>query len=182
MGSAFSTVASSLKKESSNLENLRYKIDFAYTKLEESVNNYIKTENGIKETIIIYKKSESSEQKNENSNEDNSTIETYNYTYSEDNIKVPIDTQFLDKNACLEMAERIIAEHGENGKCNGMSKKRIAKELFAHAVGYYTAETLINLGIDLDFIQGISESGEDADIGLGDGLDVHYNLIWYLFP
>ena len=78
------------------------------------------------------------------------------------------------------MAERIIAEYGENGTCNGMDKERIAKELYAHAIGYYAAESLENCGLDGDFIQGIKESGEVADIGLGDALDMHYNVIWYL--
>lgn len=64
------------------------------------------------------------------------------------NIQVPIDIKFLNKNSCLAMADRIIAEHGENGECNGMSRKRIAKELYAHAIGYYTGSALEGAGLD----------------------------------
>ena len=106
-------------------------------------------------------------------------IDNYEYTYAEDNIQVPIDIKFLDKNSCLAMADRIIAEHGENGKCNGMSRKRIAKELYAHAIGYYTGSALEGAGLDSDFVEGLMTSGEVADIGIGDGLELHYNIIWY---
>ncbi|MBD5095542.1 MAG: hypothetical protein HDT40_00810 [Lachnospiraceae bacterium] len=106
-------------------------------------------------------------------------VDNYDYTYYEDNIAVPINIEFLDKNTCLIMAERIIAEHGEDGMCNGMNKKRIAKELYAHAIGYYTGTALEGYGIDGDLVQSLMESGEVADIGLGDGLDTHYNLIWW---
>lgn len=188
MGGAFSTITGSLKDTSSELENLRKKVIFANTILAESVSCYIKTETKIKENKIKLnekksdEKSETSTKSNDKTTNNEDSIDNYDYTYSEDNIAVPIDKKFLDKDTCLEMAERIINEHGENGECNGMSKKRIAKELYAHAVGYYASETLQSLGIDGDFIQDISESAEVADIGLGDGLDVHYNLIWYLIP
>lgn len=108
-------------------------------------------------------------------------VAQYEYSYSKDNITVPIDIRFLNKKTCLDMAERIIAEHGENGTCNGMDKKRIAKELYAHAIGYYSASTLEKLGIDGDFVQGVKESGEVADIGLGDDLDIQYNIVWNIF-
>ncbi|MDO5127346.1 MAG: hypothetical protein Q4D54_06330 [Eubacteriales bacterium] len=101
------------------------------------------------------------------------------YTYSDDNIQVPISIEFLDKENCMAMAERIMEEHGQDGKCNGMTVRRMAKEIYAHALGYYFATDLQSLGIDNDFLQGMAESGVVADLGLGDGLDVHYNILWY---
>ncbi len=106
-------------------------------------------------------------------------VDNYEYTYSQDDIAVPIHIEFLDKNTCLAMAEKIIEEHGSDGQCNGMSKKRIAKELYAHAIGYFAGAALEGYGIDGDIVQDIMESGEVANIGLGDGLDLHYNLIWF---
>lgn len=108
-----------------------------------------------------------------------SFIDNYEYTYSEDNIKVPISPEFLDKDYCMAMAQRIMDEHGEDGKCNGMSVRRMAKELYAHALGYYAGSALQEMGFDGDFIDGLLTSGVDADLGLGDGLEVHYNLLWY---
>lgn len=35
------------------------------------------------------------------------------------------------------MDDRIIAEYSEDRVCNGMDRKRIVKELYAHAIGYY---------------------------------------------
>lgn len=186
MGGAFATITGSLKDKCSELESLRQKVNFANTILAQSVSCYVKAETNIKENEITLKvkksegKSKTSTKSNDKNADNEDSIENYDYTYSEDNIEVPIDKQFLDKDKCLEMAEHIINEHGENGECNGMSQERIAKELYAHAVGYYASEILQNIGIDGDIIQDISESAEVADIGLGDGLDVHYNLIWYL--
>lgn len=101
------------------------------------------------------------------------------YEYDEDNIRVPITYEFLDKDYCMEMAKRIMEEHGDDGKCNDMSTRRIAKEIYAHALGYFFASDLQSFGIDSDLIQGIEESGEVADVGKGDGLEAWYNILWY---
>lgn len=106
-------------------------------------------------------------------------VATVEYEYSEDNIRVPISVEFLDKEYCLEMANRIIEEHGDNGKCNDMSARRIAKEIYAHALGYYFASDLEFLGVDNDFIQGLLEEGEVADVGKGDDLEAWYHIFWY---
>lgn len=170
IGGAYGTVRAALKAEASELEQLKSKIKRMNNVLEQSINHYKKAEKeawpwGDKESF----------QSEDNASENDSESD---YTYSEDNIAVQIESKYLNKEECKKMAARIMKEHGEDGRCNGMTEKRIAKELYAHAVGYYAAETLIDLGIDFDFIQGISESGVVADIGTGDGLDLHYNLLW----
>lgn len=106
-------------------------------------------------------------------------VYTIEYEYSEDNIQVPISIEFLNKEYCMEMANRIMEEHGTDGECNNMSTRRIAKEIYAHALGYYFASDLEFLGVDNDFIQGIQESGETADVGKGDGLEAWYHILWY---
>ena len=175
-GNSYAIVSKSLNETSVNIEQIRNVLESMEKVLDESIVLYETAEKNIKGLKIA------SEEKSSNNHDAKSKtldfVSQYEYTYSDSNIAVPIDVRFLDKTTCLDMAERIIAEYGEDGICNGMNKKRIAKELYAHAVGYYAAEDLERVGIDGDFVQGVKESGEVADIGLGDDLDIYYNILW----
>lgn len=106
-------------------------------------------------------------------------VATIEYSYSEDNIRVPMCSEFLYKEYCMEMAKRIMNEHGDGKECNNMSTRRIAKEIYAHALGYYAASALQSFGFNSELIQGIIECGEIADVGKGDRLEIFYNVIWY---
>ncbi len=102
----------------------------------------------------------------------------WDYSYSAGNIAVPISRLYLSKTVCLSLANAIIRKHGSGGMCNGMDKTRIAAELYAHALGYYGASTLLRMGIDSSTLRSLQSSGKTADIGLGDGRDDLYMKIW----
>lgn len=108
------------------------------------------------------------------------------YKYSQYNISVPVCPEFLKKDNCLLMAEKIIGEHGKDGLCNDMDALRIAQELYFHAVLYYfTAGPALEwledlLGDKSDVL--LSKHADPADIGLGDDLDLLYSTLWYYQP
>lgn len=184
-GSAGTEIKKAMELSSEQLQDTVTSLKKMKNVLKDVTDEYENTEKRIIKTKKSYKARNDDSKTDKEREKDKTDKETkkdgvynYDYEYSDDDIKVPVNEDFLNKDTCMEMAKRIIEEQGQDGMCNGMDQLRIAKELYAHAVGYYSSESLINIGIDFDFIQSVSESGEVADIGLGDGLDVHYNIIW----
>ncbi|SEQ38341.1 hypothetical protein SAMN02910289_01902 [Lachnospiraceae bacterium RM5] len=105
----------------------------------------------------------------------------WDYKYSKNNIAVPIKKMYLSKNVCTAFAISVIATHRAHWystTVNGMGVIRIASELYAHALGYYSASLLKKIGVKASIVDDIRECGSVADIGLGDGLDLTYSLIW----
>lgn len=106
----------------------------------------------------------------------------WNYTYSKNDIAVPIKAQYLSKWVCMAFADYVVLKHGKWGLCNGMNVMRIAAELFSHAVAYYSADSLIGIGLKSEWIKDIRRCGKVANIGLGDGLGLAYYTIWSYVP
>lgn len=104
----------------------------------------------------------------------------FSYTYSQNNIRARVRKSYLSRSVCLAFAEQVIREHGSKRfqTCNGMGLVRIASELFAHAIGYYSASILKKAGLKNSVIKNIRAHGKYADIGLGDGMDLAYAIIW----
>ena len=104
----------------------------------------------------------------------------FSYTYSKNNIRARVQKSYLSRSVCLAFAEQVICEHGSKlfQTCNGMGLVRIASELFSHAVGYYSASLLKKAGLKNDVIKEIRAAGQYADIGLGDGMDLSYAIVW----
>lgn len=104
----------------------------------------------------------------------------FSYTYSKRNIRAKVYKKYLTRSVCLAFAEQVIWQHGNRitQMCNGMGIVRIAAELFSHAVGYYSASLLKKTGLNSMTINDIRNCGKYADIGLGDGLDLAYIVIW----
>ena len=102
----------------------------------------------------------------------------WDYSYSKSNIAVPMKAMYLSKLQCLAFASYVIGAHGNFFTCNGMGRIRIASELYAHAIGYYSSSALYGIGLKAEWINDIKNCGSVADIGLGDGLDLAYSLIW----
>lgn len=102
----------------------------------------------------------------------------WNYSYSKSNIAVPMKAMYLSKLQCFAFASYVIGAHGNFFTCNGMGRIRIASELFAHAIGYYCSSALYGIGLKAQWIKDIKDCGSVADIGLGDGLDLAYSIIW----
>lgn len=116
------------------------------------------------------------DQQVENATKTENNIE---YSYSKDNIAVPMQPKYMSKLACLGFAINIINTEGNHFTCNGMDAERIAAELYAHALGYYSSSVLENMGLKSQWISDIKQCGSVADIGLGDGLGPIYQLIWH---
>ena len=102
----------------------------------------------------------------------------WNYTYSKKNIAVPMQKKYLSRTVCLAFADYVVRKNGNGFFVNGMGRIRVAKELFAHAVGYYAASVLKKAGLKAAVIDDIRSCGSVADIGLGDGLDIAYEIVW----
>lgn len=102
----------------------------------------------------------------------------FSYSYSKNNIRARVNASYLSRTVCIAFGTQVVMEHGKWGFCNGMSVLRIARELFAHAVGYYAASALKKAGVKSDFINDIRKCGQYADIGLGDGLEAAYLIVW----
>ncbi|MDD6328630.1 MAG: hypothetical protein Q4D54_06190 [Eubacteriales bacterium] len=100
--------------------------------------------------------------------------EQYTYMCTDGAIHVPAHIDLLDRNTCVLLAERAILDHGQNGEFGGMSRTRIAKEMYAHVVMYYDTSWV---GDNV-----ISEHAGVADINLGDGFvfEAAYETIWDL--
>lgn len=121
-------------------------------------------------------------------------IQNVDYQYNPDSIvnvvlQVPISPEFLNRKYCLAMAERMIAEHGEDGKVDGMSADRIAAEIFAHALGYYWGQGELSLNLPSNFFitaylnelaEGCVTSGDVADINKDDEGAWLYQTLWYM--
>ena len=105
----------------------------------------------------------------------------WDYKYSKNNIAVPIKAMYVSKSVCLAFAASVIKTHRKhwyNVTVNGMGPVRIASELYAHALAYYATSALKKIGIKNSIINDLRECAQKADIGLGDGLDATYALIW----
>ena len=102
----------------------------------------------------------------------------WSYTYSKNDIAVPIQKRYLSRGVCLGFASYLVIKHGKWGFCNGMNDVRIAAELFSHAVGNYFADALKGIGLKKQWINDLKNCGKVANIGLGDGLDAAYYIVW----
>lgn len=103
----------------------------------------------------------------------------WTYKYSKSNIAVPIKRMYASKIVCQSFGAHMVAKHGKRGFCNGMTALRIAQELYAHALAYFFTSALTALKIKPSIIREIKACAKTADIGLGDGLDGCYSLIWW---
>lgn len=107
----------------------------------------------------------------------------WNYKYSKNNIAVPIKAMYVSKSVCLAFAFSVINAHKKHWysiTVNGMGAVRIASELYSHALAYYATSALKKIGIKNSVINEMRSHAKVADIGLGDGMDATYAIIWGL--
>ena len=97
-----------------------------------------------------------------------------------------LSPQFKKRNKCLEYAEDFLKEYGTGWwifkNYDGMSKERIAAEIWFHAVVYYIGTNiyilLTILGITISFYNSIYKSSNPATINSKDNREVFFWIVW----
>jgi len=96
-------------------------------------------------------------------------------------IQLEMDIKYREKRNCLLKAEELIS----NNIVKGMSNKKLAKEIFAHAVAYYNAEDFGKIPIIGRRIYNYLIKHANP-IDIVDGGDtfirkLEYNIVWLFF-
>ena len=115
----------------------------------------------------------------------------YKENASKNGIDMNVDPVFLSRTNCLIFAQHIIDKY-ENGElAYGMSKKRIAIEIYAHAVVYYATDAIDYFLLIDDIFDGTRKEA-NGDENYSYGLNVNndeistiegfYNVIWAFGP
>lgn len=98
----------------------------------------------------------------------------YPYPVSVNNLKgrfsVHMDFRFLNKDFCLEYADKIIETQGDGETFHGMNSRRIAVEIYGHAVIHY-AIYFIRLTPLYDILKNVIDDFYSSS----DPIDVNYN-------
>lgn len=89
---------------------------------------------------------------------------------SKGRFSVHMDSRFLNKDFCLEYAKTIIKKQGDGDSFHGMSQKRIAVEIYGHAVIHYAIYF-----IRLTPLYKLMKNTIDDFYSSSDPIDVNYN-------
>jgi hypothetical protein len=102
----------------------------------------------------------------------------WDYSIRGNVIDVPMKAMYLSKLQCLAFASYIVGAHGNFWSAFGMDRTRIATELYAHALAYYSTSTLKALGVSNATINKVNKSGSVANIDKGDSMAALYYVWW----
>lgn len=100
--------------------------------------------------------------------------------YKNEGIHLKIESSYREKDNCLKKAEELILRND----VKDMTERKLAKEIFAHAVAYYKAEKFKNIPVIGEKVYNylIKHANPIDIVDGGDTLirRIEYNIVWFI--